>query len=354
VPLERVLDHPDAHLSESILEAEPTSATGILLQRDPAGYADSVNLYAFAGNDPVNRRDITGAATEDEIRACVATGLTRDRCIDKLTSRFAGPVAHSQPRAKSCGFGECVEQKTQSEKNQEAARSLEAGLAGWTCFLNPIACASSFLATKAAEAAGVEDPVWTEVIGAAAGTIGGVAAAHAASKVGAARIGGAVSSGSPAGGTVFVDADVLALAAERSATPLGSKALSEIRSANTRLVTPNQFREFTDFPGITSAQRTSRVSFMATENVELFGGPRAGAVAQTPEFQEAFRAIERAQGRGDAALVAFSRATGTPAITANTKLVNFIDQTMGASPAGRPLADEILDLLTNIRTNKAP
>ncbi|MCC7386357.1 MAG: RHS repeat-associated core domain-containing protein [Deltaproteobacteria bacterium] len=37
---------------------DPT--TGTFLQRDPSGYSDSVNLYAFTAGDPVNHRDPTG------------------------------------------------------------------------------------------------------------------------------------------------------------------------------------------------------------------------------------------------------------------------------------------------------
>lgn len=36
------------------------SVTGTWLTPDPSGYGDSANLYAFAGGDPVNRRDPTG------------------------------------------------------------------------------------------------------------------------------------------------------------------------------------------------------------------------------------------------------------------------------------------------------
>ncbi|HWW59738.1 MAG TPA: RHS repeat-associated core domain-containing protein, partial [Thermoanaerobaculia bacterium] len=40
--------------------------TGTFLQGDPLGYRDSANLYAFAGGDPVNRRDPDGMQAQPE------------------------------------------------------------------------------------------------------------------------------------------------------------------------------------------------------------------------------------------------------------------------------------------------
>lgn len=48
-------------------------STGSFLTPDPMGYVDSSNLYAFAGGDPVNRRDPTGEdAYDDKLQAYIA------------------------------------------------------------------------------------------------------------------------------------------------------------------------------------------------------------------------------------------------------------------------------------------
>jgi RHS repeat-associated protein len=62
---------------------------GRFMQRDPLGYAAGLNLYAYAGGDPVNARDPSGLANEPTLANVDVIG---DRCdwVCRWLSAFAG------------------------------------------------------------------------------------------------------------------------------------------------------------------------------------------------------------------------------------------------------------------------
>ena len=128
----------------------------------------------------------------------------------------------------------------------------------------------------------------------------------------------------PAGrAPIFADTDLLVYAAERG----HGAALAEIRAGLT-YITPNQLREFLNVA--TRAQAAARRAFLARESIQVFGGPQAGRLAQTAEFQRIFHAVLAAgQGRGDAALAAFAKGTGFEAVTMERRLSNLLIYTLG-------------------------
>lgn len=90
-------------------------------------------------------------------------------------------------------------------------------------------------------------------------------------------------------------------------------------------MTPNQYREFLN---VNANEVAPRRAFLDTEGIQTFSGPQAAQAAGTMEFQDVFSAVAPQQGRADAALVAFARATGYEAVTMERKLVNFIKLTL--------------------------
>ena len=117
---------------------------------------------------------------------------------------------------------------------------------------------------------------------------------------------------------IFADNDFMIAAAEKG----NAGALAEIR-AGTTYATPTQYREFLNVNS--TAQRNARATFFKNEGIQIFGGEKAGNIAHTPEFQRIFKLIEPIQGRGDAALGAFAKATGYEAVTMERRLSNLFN-----------------------------
>jgi RHS repeat-associated protein len=65
--------------------------TGTFLSPDPKGYVDSANLYAFAGGDPVNRRDPTGEdAYDDKLQGYIRWYSDQHGAMDQEYKRLQG------------------------------------------------------------------------------------------------------------------------------------------------------------------------------------------------------------------------------------------------------------------------
>jgi RHS repeat-associated protein len=119
---------------------------------------------------------------------------------------------------------------------------------------------------------------------------------------------------------ILTDTNLLVNAAEKGSM----SSLAEIRGGKT-FVTPNQLKEF--FNVNSSSQLASRKAFLSQEGIQLFGGKQAGVVAKSFVFKNVFQSVAPNQGRSDAALAAFGKATGFTVVTTERRLFNFLTKT---------------------------
>ncbi len=83
-------------------------ATGLSTQPDPIGLAGGLNLYGYAGGDPINRRDPFGlspdtleSVTVEHVSKEIPTQAVRSVCVDKSV---AGAVRNIFAEASAAGI----------------------------------------------------------------------------------------------------------------------------------------------------------------------------------------------------------------------------------------------------------
>jgi RHS repeat-associated protein len=101
---------------------------GRFLQADPIGYADGVNLYAYVGGDPINRRDPSGLEEEDAEIVVSGTRLAKPKEVAPLVSGgaalFGSFFNNSSGLGKGADRGESMGDGAESDGTEEEAKPL--------------------------------------------------------------------------------------------------------------------------------------------------------------------------------------------------------------------------------------